>query len=336
MIPKSYKIGDRNLGSQENLSLVRQMNDQHSKANHLTSVSSRPLKIALVVVMVVVAAEVIGGILSNSLALLGDAVHMLVDALALGLALFAMAIARRPATPTKTYGYHRTEIMAALANGSILVLLAIWIFYEAYQRFLDPPLIQTPLMLLMAGIGLIANLIGILLLRRSSRENLNIKAVFWHIIGDTISSVGVIVAGIIITVTGWYISDPIIAVFIGIIILWGAVRLVRESTDILLEAVPRHIHINQVIESIKNITGVEEVHDIHIWTITSSIHALSAHLIIEDQTVSKSAEIVETVNRNLAKYFKITHTTLQLECDSCPTGIVCDISQREDQIQENH
>jgi len=285
------------------------------------------LKIAITIVLVVMVFEVIGGILSNSLALLGDAGHMLVDTLALGLALFAVTIARRPATPTKTFGYHRVEIMAALANGTALFLVSAYIFYEAYQRFLEPPLINTPLMIGVAVIGLAANLTGILLLRRASRRSLNIKAAFWHIIGDTISSVGVIVAGIIISVTGWGIVDPLIAIFIGCIILWGAVRLVSESVDILMEAVPKHIQVDKVIEIIKNVPGVEAVHDIHIWTLTSDIHALSAHLLIEDQRVSKSAEIVETVNRNLGKHFNITHTTLQLECESCPTGFICDINK---------
>jgi len=306
------------------------MSNQQSKVSHLSSTGSMPLKIALTIVVVIMVAEVIGGILSNSLALLSDAGHMLVDALALGLSLFAMTIARRPATPTKTYGYHRAEIMAALANGTILVLVSIYIFYEAYQRFLDPPLVQTPLMLLVATIGLIANLIGILLLRKGSHRSLNIRAAFWHIVGDTISSVGVIIGGVIISVTGWYITDAIIAVFIGGIILWGAVRIVRESTDILLEAVPRHIQVEKVIEIIKNVSGVEDVHDIHIWTITSGMHALSAHLRIEDQMVSRSAEIVATVTQNLAKDFDITHTTLQLECETCPTGLVCDIGQPRD------
>jgi len=303
------------------------MGNQHSEASHLSSTSTRPLKIALAIVLVVMAIEVIGGILSNSLALLGDAGHMLVDALALGLSLFAITIARRPATPTRTYGYHRVEIMAALANGTTLILVSLYIFYEAYHRFLNPPLIQTPLMLLVAIIGLIANLAGILLLRGASRRNLNIKAAFWHIVGDTISSVGVIIAAVIISVTGWYVADPIIAVFIGCIILWGAVRLVSESVDILLEAVPRHIQVDKVIETIRSVSGVEDVHDIHIWTITSGMHAMSAHLVIEDQTVSKSAEIVKTVNQDLARYFNIGHTTLQIECESCPTGFICDISR---------
>jgi len=290
------------------------------------------LKIALAIVLVVMVAEVVGGILSNSLALLGDAGHMLVDALALGLSLFAMTIASRPATPTKTYGYYRVEIMAALANGSILILVSLYIFYEAYQRFLDPPTVKVPIMLLVAGIGLIANLAGILLLRKGSRRSLNIKAAFWHIVGDTVSSVGVIVGGIIISITGWGIVDPLIAVLIGGIILWGAVRIVRESVDILLEAVPRHIQLDKVIETIKKAPGVESVHDIHIWTITSGVHALSAHLVIEDQAVSRSAEIVDRVNQDLARYFDVGHSTLQLECEACPTGLVCDVGRSGDRV----
>jgi len=307
------------------------MNNRHNENSLLTLMGSKRLKIVLAIVLVVMVAEIVGGLISGSLALLGDAGHMLVDALALGLALFAITIARRPATPTKTYGYHRVEIIAALANGTILVLVSLYIFYEAYQRFSEPPSVQAPLMLLVAAIGLIANLVGILLLRKAGHENLNIKAAFWHIAGDTISSIGVIVGGIIIAVTGWYIVDPIIAVLVGVIILWGAVRIVRESADILLESVPRHIEVDKVIGTIMGVAGVEDIHDIHIWTITSGMHALSAHLRIEDQIVSQSTEIVTSVNQLLAEHFNITHTTLQLECESCPSGLVCDIGQQTDQ-----
>ncbi len=301
--------------------------DNHHGGAGRNAAGSRVLRIALAIVLIIMIAEVIGGILSHSLALIGDAGHMLVDALALGLSLFAITIARRPATSSKTYGYHRVEIMAALANGTILLLLSAYIFYEAYQRFLSPPVIRVPVMLLVASIGLVANIVGILLLRRASHTSLNIKAAFWHVVGDTISSVGVIVAGIIIAVTGWGVADPIIAVLIGVIILWGAVRLVRESVDILMEAVPRHVEIDKVIELLKGIAGVKDTHDIHIWTITSGIYALSAHLVIEDQMVSRSTEVVEAVNRELSRHFSITHTTLQLECDSCPNGLVCAINE---------
>jgi cobalt-zinc-cadmium efflux system protein len=302
----------------------------HSIDSHQETISSyRRLKITLAIVLVIMVAEVIGGILSGSLALLSDAGHMIVDALAIGLSLFAMTIARRPATATKTFGYHRFEILAALANGTILVLVSAYIFYEAYQRFLEPPVVKTPLMLTIAVIGLFANLGGVLLLSKASHQSLNIKAAFWHIIGDTISSVGVIIAGVVILFTGLYVADAIVAVVIGIIILWGAVRIVRESADVLLEAVPKHVETSQVIDSIRAIPGVNEVHDIHIWTITSNVYALSAHLVIDDQMVSKSVDIVGMVRQELAKRYNISHTTLQLECESCPTGIVCEIDRHD-------
>jgi cobalt-zinc-cadmium efflux system protein len=306
------------------------MAHNHSIDSHQETISSyRRLKVTLAIVLVIMVAEVVGGIFSGSLALLGDAGHMLVDALALGLSLFAMKVARQPATATKTFGYHRFEILAALANGTILVLVSAYIFYQAYQRFLEPPVVKTPLMLTIAVIGLFANLGGVLLLNKASHRSLNIKAAFWHIMGDTISSVGVIIAGVVILFTGWYIADAIVAVVIGIIILWGAVRIVGESADVLLEAAPKHVETSQVIDSIKGIPGVNEVHDIHIWTITSSIYALSAHLVIDDQMVSKSVDIVRMVRQELAKRYNISHTTLQLECESCPTGIVCEIDRHD-------
>ena len=302
----------------------------HSIDSHQETISSyRRLKITLAIVLVIMMAEVIGGILSGSLALLSDAGHMIVDALAIGLSLFAMTIARRPATATKTFGYHRFEILAALANGTVLVLVSTYIFYEAYQRFLEPPVVKTPLMLTIAIMGLFANLGGVLLLSKASHQSLSIKAAFWHIMGDTISSFGVIIAGVVILFTGLYVADAIVAVVIGIIILWGAVRIVRESADVLLEAVPKHVDTSQVIDSIRGIPGVNEVHDIHIWTITSSIYALSAHLVIDDQMVSKSVDIVRMVRQELAKRYNISHTTLQLECESCPTGIVCEIDRHD-------
>jgi cobalt-zinc-cadmium efflux system protein len=246
-----------------------------------------------------------------------------------------MAIARRPATATKTFSYHRLEILAALANGTTLVLVSAYIFYEAYQRFLEPPAVKTPLMLAIAVAGLLANLGGVILLNKASRRSLNIKAAFWHIMGDTISSVGVIIAGVVILLTGWYIADTIAAIVIGVIIVWGAVRIVSESVNILLEAVPRGIETASVIDTIKSVPGVNEAHDVHIWTITSNIYAMSAHLMIDDQMVSKSVEIVRAVRRKLARRFNISHTTLQLECESCPTGIVCEIERSDSSTQED-
>jgi cobalt-zinc-cadmium efflux system protein len=297
----------------------------HSHAEDRTN-AGRPLRITLVVVIVVMVAEIIGGLLSNSLALLGDAGHMLTDALAIGLSLFAITMARRPATSRRTFGYHRTEIMAALANGVVLILVSAYIFYEAYQRFFEEPTINSPIMLTIAAIGLVANLIGMLVLQRSSKGSLNIRAAFWHIIGDTLSSVGVIIAGIIIIFTGWTVVDPILACVIGVVILWGAFRIVKEATDVLLESVPAGIDLQAVEDAMKTIEGVVESHDVHIWTITSGIYALSAHVRVDDLMVSQSNELIVSINEILEKKFNITHATLQLECDACSSeGGTCSL-----------
>jgi cobalt-zinc-cadmium efflux system protein len=295
----------------------------HNHEHHADAATRRPLIITLVLVLVIMVAEVIGGLVSNSLALLSDAGHMLTDALAILLSLFAMNLARRPATLKRTYGYHRAEILAAFANGAVLILLSAYIFYEAVQRFSVEPEIKTPLMLIVAVIGLVANLVGMFLLRRGSGQSINVRAAFWHIIGDTLSSVGVIAAAVIIALTGWTAADPILAIVIGVVILWGAVRIVRESVDILLESVPKEVKVEEVVEAVKKIEGVEDLHEIHIWTLTSGIYALSAHVKIADQTVSASCDILTRVNEVLEHCFNITHTTLQMECESCPTGFVC-------------
>lgn len=304
------------------------MSHLHQHDSHADSVTGRPLKITLTLVLVIMVAEAIGGVVSNSLALISDAGHMLTDALALALSLFAVNLARRPATLKKTFGYYRAEILAAFANGAILILLSAYIFYEAAQRFTEPPQIRTPLMLVVAIIGLAANLTGMYLLKKGSAGSINIRAAFWHIIGDTLSSVGVILAALIIYFTGWTIADPILAVFIGMVILWGAVRIVREAVDILLESVPKDIKVEEVTAAVKRIDGVEDLHEVHIWTLTSGIYALSAHLKIADQTVSEGGDIMARVNEVLAHDFNISHTTLQMECGACPTGMVCSLPDR--------
>ncbi len=303
----------------------------HHEEEHRDSLIGKPLKITLGIVLVIMVAEIIGGFLSNSLALLSDAGHMLTDALALGLSLFAISLTRRPATSKRTYGYYRAEIIAALVNGTVLILVSIFIFFEAYGRFSELPVVKSPMMMIIAGIGLVANLIGMLLLRKGSQKSINVRAAFWHIIGDTLASVGVIIAGVIIFFTGWYMADPILAVIIGIVILWGAVRIVKESVDILLESVPPHVEIERVIITVKTVPGVADLHDVHVWTITSGIYALSAHLSITDQMVSQSCDILTKVNLVLAEEFNITHTTLQMECQSCPTGLACNLPQLNQQ-----
>jgi cobalt-zinc-cadmium efflux system protein len=298
----------------------------HSHNDSTANANRRRLLVALAIIGLMAIVEVAGGVLSNSLALLGDAGHMFTDTMALGLSIVALSLSKRPASETRTYGFHRAEVLAALANGTVLVLICGFLFYEAYQRFVNPPEVRGSLMLAVAGVGFVANLIGILILRSASRENINVKGAFLHMWGDTISSVGVILAGVIILATEWTIVDPIISVFIGLLILRGAIKLVVESSDILLEAVPKHLDVVQVSSALKEIEGVRDVHDVHLWTITSGIYALSCHLLIEDRMVSDSSHIVGEVNRALKEKFGIGHSTLQLECGECEDSPVCRLS----------
>ena len=298
----------------------------HSHSHSAANANQRRLLIALAITALMTVVELVGGVLSNSLALLGDAGHMFTDTLALGLSVVALTLAKRPASQTRTYGFHRAEVLAALTNGTILVLICGFIFYESYQRLVSPPEVRGSLMLVVAAIGFLANLIGILILRSASRDNLNVKGAFLHMWGDTISSIGVIVASVIILVTGWTMVDPIISIFIGLLILRGAISLVLESSDILLEAVPKHLDVTQISSALKEIEGIRDVHDLHLWTISSGIYALSCHLLIEDRMVSSSSHIVEEVNQALSQKFGIGHSTLQLECEECKDSPVCHLS----------
>lgn len=287
------------------------------------------LSIAILITATVMVVEVVGGILSNSLALLSDAGHMFAHFIALGLALLAIRVARRPATRTKTYGYYRAEILAALANGIILVFLALYIFYEAYLRFLQAPEVRGQIMFGVAIVGLGANLAVLLALRRTRSESINIRSAFLHVLSDTLSSVGVITAGIVIMFTGAYVVDPLVGFLIGTMILIWAVGLIREAGGVLLEAVPKHIDVRKITRDVKKVKGVRDLHDLHVWTITSGIHAMSGHLLIEDQMVSKAEEILNEVNRLLRLKFGIAHTTLQLECEKCKGPFVCRLESGE-------
>jgi cobalt-zinc-cadmium efflux system protein len=267
-------------------------------------------------------AEIIGGLLANSLALLSDAGHMLTDILALSLSLVAMRFARKPPTPAKTFGFYRLEILAAFFNGMLLLIISFYIFYEAYHRLIDPREIKGLFMLIVAAIGLLANGVGIAILRKSANRSLNVRPAFFHLLGDTISSAGVIVGGIVIIYTGWYMVDPIISILIGGLILRGAYSLVRESIDILLEATPKDIDVEEMIGDLVRIEGVKEVHHLHLWTITSGIYAMSAHVVIDDLLISKSSQILEEIERLLQGKYSMEHITIQFESESCGDDLV--------------
>jgi cobalt-zinc-cadmium efflux system protein len=213
-----------------------------------------------------------------------------------------------------------------LLNGSLLIVIAGWIFFEAFQRLFNPVEIKGSVMLIVACIGLLINLIGAFILSKASRENLNIRAALWHILSDAVSSIGVILGGLIIVFTGFFLVDSIISFIIGIIILTGAWKLVSESVDILLEATPKDIQLEEVIQAIKNIEGVRDIHDLHIWAITSGVRALSAHVLITDDLVSKCGDISKGVKTVIREKFSINHITLEFECENCSEGIVCKIN----------
>jgi len=215
------------------------------------------------------------------------------------------------------------EILAALINGSTLALISTWIFYEAYQRLKAPETVDSLTMLGVAAVGLVANAIAAWAMLSSSLENLNIRGAYLHILGDLLSSVGVLIGGLVIYFTGWYWIDPVLSVGICLVILRGAVVLVKESVNILLEAVPREVDLTEVQRSLRTLPGVKDMHHVHLWAISSGIYSLSAHLLIDNLMMSETAKIIEEVNRLLLSKFKISHTTIQLECENCTEGFYC-------------
>lgn len=256
--------------------------------------------------------EVIGGLISNSLALLSDAWHMLSDLTALFLCFIAGRVALKPPTKDKTYGYYRIEVLSALANGLMLVLVTIFIFYEAFNRLIYGGEVKSLEMLIIAVIGLFANLTSAAILSKHSLD-LNVKAAFLHVLGDAISSIGVIIGALIIFFTGWRFIDPIIGLMIGLIIIYGVGRMLYEVLHILLEGAPKHIDIAELKETLKSIDGVVDVHDIHVWSITSDNHCLSAHLTVKPYAIEDLNITLNKVKGILKSRYGITHSTLQLE-----------------------
>jgi cobalt-zinc-cadmium efflux system protein len=283
---------------------------QHDHAHHHAS-NRRRLSVVLALTVIYMIAEVVGGLLTNSLALLSDAGHMLADVAALVLALLALWFAARPITPKKTYGYYRMEILAALANGVALVVISLLISYEAYARIKRPEAVGFRGLMLVAGGGLVINLISAWLLHSASAENLNMRGAFLHVIGDMLGSVGAIIAGFIIWQWGWTIADPVISVVICLLILYSSWQLIRESMNILLEGTPSHISVRAVIEAMHAVAGVTDVHDLHVWTISSGKEALSAHVTLEPGASHRAA--LDALQKRLRDEFNIGHLTIQIE-----------------------
>lgn len=276
------------------------------------SKSVKRLKIALAITAVYMFAEAFGGWFANSLALLADAGHMLTDVAALTLTLTAFWISSRPANVKKTYGYHRLEILAAFVNGISLVLISIWIFYEAYERLMSPPEVKGSEMMIVAIGGLIVNLICVSLLHADHKHDLNMRGAFLHVLGDLLGSVTAIIASIAILTFGWNWADAVCSILIGLIIIFGSYNLIRESVDVLLEGTPAHISIQAIEEAVLQIDNVLAVHDLHVWTITSGKHALSCHTVFEVENVNQT-ELLKEIRCKIQDQFGIHHLTIQME-----------------------
>jgi len=275
--------------------------------------AERRLWIALAISSVIVVIEFTGGVLGQSLALLSDSGHVLTDVLAISVSILTLRLGRMQHTAKRTFGYHRAEIFAALINGSTLIAVAFLIIYEAFLRFQQPTRVQGALVLSLASLGLLGNLATTGLLARTGKTSLNVRGVFLHAVGDTVSSIAVIISSLVVVFTGYSGLDPVAAVLIGILIMRSAYGLVRDSTNILLEATPKHLELQSIAKTIGSVDGVKGVHDLHVWTITSGLYALSGHVTLGSDKITEGAIIIEKVAAKLKESFGIEHVTLQME-----------------------
>ena len=307
----------------------------HTHTHARASDNRRRLSLVLVLTAIYMIAEAVGGWWTGSLALLADAGHMLTDVAALALALMAAWFGSRPATSSKTFGYYRLEILAALINGVALVLISLLIFYEAYQRWSAPPNVRGSVVMMIAAGGLMINLVCAWILHAPHEVDLNIRGAWLHVLSDAFGSVGAIVAGAIMSVYGWYAADPLFSALIGTMIVWSSWRLIRDSTNVLLEGTPAHINLAAVEDAILRTDGVNAVHDLHVWTITSGREALSAH-VIHAYSVSQ-IELLKELRTKLHDHFGVDHLTIQMETADfedetfhfCHAGTACFRSERE-------
>jgi cobalt-zinc-cadmium efflux system protein len=293
----------------------------HSHGPAPNEANLRRFAIVLGLTAVFMVAEALGGWYSHSLALLADAGHMLSDVFALGLSLFAIWIARKPANSRQTYGFHRTEILAALVNGATLIAISIYIFVEAWRRLQAPEPVQAPLMMAVAALGLVVNVGSLFILQGGKSDNLNVRGAWLHTLTDALGSVQALVAGALIWAFGWHLADPIVSVLIGLLVLWSSWSLVRETVAVLMESAPGHIDVDEVRQTILALADVQGVHDLHVWTITSGHESLSAHVVTAPGHSPRS--LLAEIKSALHDRFGIHHVTIQLEaeghgpCHSC-------------------
>ena len=304
------------------------MTHAHIHSNDLSRSTIRRLAISIGLTAALVVIEAVAGHFANSLALLTDAVHNVTDVLALALTWWAFRAATKPAYSGKTYGYHRAGILVALVNAAVLAVIALAIFYDAYRRLLAPPEIKAGVLIGVGVLAVIVNLGTALLVRRGSEHDLNLRSAFVHLMGDVLSTLGAVAAGIAIHFTGLNWLDPLVSILIGLLILWNAWGILHESVNILMEATPSDVDVDAMLSDILHVQGVRGVHDLHIWSITRGLRTLSAHILTDDIPISAGTKIQEAVSETLYHNYGIAHATLQLECEGCiPANLYCDITE---------
>lgn len=300
----------------------------HSHFGSLTSQTTTRMLVSLVLTAIFVVVEIAAGLWGNSLALLTDAAHNFTDVISLGLSWYALKVAAKPSNAGKTFGYHRVGILTALVNSTTLVLIACGIFYEAYQRFVTPSEVNSSILI---GVGFIAFLINAStawLVHKGSEHDLNLRSAFLHLMGDVLSTLGAVIAGVIIYFTGWNWLDPLVSVLIAFVIIYSAAGVLRQSIHILLEGTPENIDMPKLIKDIRTLKGIRDVHDLHVWSVAENLRMLSAHIVIDDLLISQAAIIQNDVNELLSHHYDIQHVNLQLECGQCSSAnLFCEIHQ---------
>lgn len=308
----------------------------HTHEHHHHAAVGFRLALAGGITLAFVGFEAAAGWYANSLALLTDAAHNLTDALALGLSWYAHRLASRPAHAGKTYGYHRAGILAALLNSSTLALIAFGIFHEAWGRFQAPPAVASDVLMSVGGAALVVNILTAWLVSHGSGNDLNLRSAFVHLLGDVFSTLGAIAAGLGIWLTGKFWLDPVASGFIGLLILWNAWAILRETVGILLEATPDDIDMSLMVRDIMQVEGVRGVHDLHVWSISQSLRMLSAHVVIDDVPLSQAAVLQRRLSVLMHERYDIDHSTLQLECEGCePDALYCAMAGHAHLNQKN-
>jgi cobalt-zinc-cadmium efflux system protein len=287
----------------------------HHEHHHVRAASRSRLGVVLVVTTLYLGVEVAGGIITGSLALLADAGHMLTDVAGLALALFAMKFAERPATPERTYGFYRVEILAALANAAVLLVVSLFVLYEAVRRFLQPPEVAAGPMLIVTAVGIVVNVVGVVALRGGSSKSLNMKGAYFEVLSDLLASLGVLAAAAIMRWTRWYYADPLISAVIGLVIIPRTWHLVKEAVGVLLEGTPADINLPALRQTLLGLPGVGDIHDLHVWTLTSGVHAMSAHAVLCKGALH--GDVLGALRACMRERFSIGHVTIQVESEEC-------------------